>query len=333
MKKTRIAVIGLGGIAQLVHLPILSRLDNAELCAVADIDKTRLFSVASKFGVKAKYTDYREMIEKEKIDALILSTPTNTHKKIALECFKYKIPMLIEKPVALNYAESVEIRDAAKKAGVPIMVGMNLRFRPDSMLMKSFINSGDFGELFYIRSNWLRRWSSEQNWFLKKKESGGGVLIDLGIAVIDLALWLFDAPEIKTVSAQSFNHLTRNVEDSAVALIRTSENNVINFEISWSMEYSKDFFGFSAYGNEGSAHLNPFRAFKRLGSNHVDLSPSKSMNIKNLYKKSYENEIKHFLGIVNGNYHLISSCDEAVQTMKVLENIYKSTKSQFEVAL
>lgn len=333
MNKTRIAVIGLGGMAQLVHLPILSKLDNIEICAVAEKDKTKLFSVASKFGIKARYSNYAEMVDKEKIDAIIISTPTNTHKSIALECIGRKIPLLIEKPLGLDLKESIEIRDAARKGKVPVMVGMNLRFRPDSMLMKSFISSGDFGDLFYIRSNWLRRWSSEQQWFMKKKESGGGVLIDLGIAVIDLALWLFDYEDIKTISAQKFNHLTTSVEDSAVALIRTKNKSSINFEISWSMEYSKDFFGFSAYGTEGSAHLNPFKAYKRLGSNHIDLSPAKSMNIKNLYRKSYENEIKHFIGIINHNYPLISSCDEAVKTMQVLENIYSSTESESEIAL
>ncbi len=70
------------------------------------------------------------------------------------------------------------------------MVGMNLRYRPDTMLLRSFINSNEIGEPFYIKCGWIRKQSSSEKWFTKKEESGGGVIIDLGIHLLDLALWL-----------------------------------------------------------------------------------------------------------------------------------------------
>ena len=83
------------------------------------------------------------------------------------------------------------------------MIGMNLRFRPDAMLMKSLVSSGELGEIFYIRCGWLRKQSSEQKWFLNKNQSGGGVIIDLGILILDLAMWIMNDHQMKSVTVKS----------------------------------------------------------------------------------------------------------------------------------
>ncbi len=137
-ENTKIAVIGLGGVAQLVRLPILSKINSAEIVAVSELSKTRLNTVADKFHIKERFTNFKEMIEKVDFDAAIISTPTNTHKDIAVECLNNKKHVLIEKPIALNFEEAKEIDDAAKKNKCHAMVGMNFRFRPDTMLSKKF---------------------------------------------------------------------------------------------------------------------------------------------------------------------------------------------------
>ena len=166
MEKTKVAVIGLGGIAQLVHLPILSKLMNVEISAIADIKKNQLNSVSEKFNIEKHYTDHREMLEKEEVDAVIIATPTNTHLEIALDCLKAGKHILIEKPIARNVSEAKQINAASKKYKKQVMVGMNLRYRPDAMLLKSLVNSGELGDIFYIRCGWLRKQSNEQKWFI-----------------------------------------------------------------------------------------------------------------------------------------------------------------------
>ena len=86
MEKAKIGVIGLGGVAQLVHLPNLNKLANVELTAVAEVNKNRLLTISDKFNVKEKYLDYNEMLEKSDIDAVIVATPTSTHTDIAIDC-------------------------------------------------------------------------------------------------------------------------------------------------------------------------------------------------------------------------------------------------------
>jgi predicted dehydrogenase len=330
-ENTKIAVIGLGGVAQLVRLPILSKINSAEIVAVSELSKTRLNTVADKFHIKERFTNFQEMIEKVDFDAAIISTPTNTHKDIAVECLNNKKHVLIEKPIALNYAEAKEIDDAAKRNKRNAMVGMNFRFRPDTMLLKSLINSGELGELFYIKCGWSRKQSSQQKWFNKKNLAGGGVLLDLGIVLLDTALWLLDYPKINNVTAQNFYHSQQSMEDSSVGFIRFNNSSILNYEVSWSFHDETDSFKLAALGTEGTGHLNPLRAYKKVGSTRVDYSVSSGTQSKNLFKKSYENELKHFIGSISNSNPLISSSDEALLRMKLVENLYHSAKNKSEI--
>jgi len=227
-ENTKIVVIGLGGVAQLVHLPILSNISSVDIVAVSELNKTRLKTVADKFNIKERFTDFTKMLEQVEFDAAIISTPTNTHRDIAVECLKNNKHVLIEKPIALNYEEAKVIDDTAKKYKRHAMIGMNFRFRPDSMMLKSLVNSGELGDLFYIKCGWTRKQSSQQNWFTRKSSAGGGVLLDLGIVLIDTALWLLDFPQVKNVTAQNFNHSIQNIEDSSLGFIRFNNSAIIN---------------------------------------------------------------------------------------------------------
>ncbi|MCX7875952.1 MAG: Gfo/Idh/MocA family oxidoreductase [Melioribacteraceae bacterium] len=332
MGKTNIALIGLGGISQLVHLPILSKMNNVNIVAVSDINKNRLKGVAEKYNIKSTYHDYRDMLDKEEIEGVIIATPTDTHSEIAIDCLKSKVDVLIEKPISRNLEEAKSIQAAVKKYKKQVMVGMNLRYRPDTMLMRSLINSGELGEIFYVRCGWLRKQSSEQKWFMKKEISGGGVILDLGISILDLALWIASNSELKSVSVQNFYHTTKNVEDSSIGLIRFTNGKVISFEVSWGLHAEWDKFHLAAFGSKGTAHLNPLRAYKRLESGHVDYSLPIA-NTKDLYKKSFENELKHFIAAIRENTPMVSTCDDSVFLMELVQAIYKSAELQKEIEI
>jgi predicted dehydrogenase len=330
-ENTKIVVIGLGGVAQLVHLPILSNISSVDIVAVSELNKTRLKTVADKFNIKERFTDFTKMLEQVEFDAAIISTPTNTHRDIAVECLKNNKHVLIEKPIALNYEEAKVIDDTAKKYKRHAMVGMNFRFRPDSMMLKSLVNSGELGDLFYIKCGWTRKQSSQQNWFTRKSSAGGGVLLDLGIVLIDTALWLLDFPQVKNVTAQNFNHSIQNIEDSSLGFIRFNNSAIINYEVSWSFHEETDKFKLTAFGTEGTGHLNPLKAYKKLATTKIDYTLNSGAQTKNLFKKSYENELKHFIGAINSSSKLISTSEEALLRMKLVENIYKSAKNKSEI--
>lgn len=329
--KTKIGVIGLGSIAQIVHLPVLSKLPNVEIKAVSDIDKNKLKTLGDKYHLQNQYLDYKDMLNDADLDAVVVTTPTNTHHQVAVDSLNAGKHVLVEKPVARTFDEAKAIYSTSVDKEKVAMVGMNLRFRPDAMLLKSLISSGEMGDPFYIRCGWLRKQSSTQSWFMDKKTAGGGVIIDLGIALLDLATWFFALPELKTVSVQAYKHRTKNVEDSAVGIIRFENDKVINFEVSWSLFSEKDSLNMSVFGTEGTAHLNPLKAYKIAGGTHIDLAPTISTASKNMYKKSYENEIKHFIASINQNVAVVSSIEGALKRMKMLDFIYESVKQKKEI--
>lgn len=333
MEKVKIGIIGLGGVAQLVHLPNLVKVPNADLTAVAEINKNRLLTISEKFNVKEKYSSYKEMLEKSEIDAVIIATPTSTHTDIAIDCLNAGKDVLVEKPLARTYAEAKKIVDASKKNKKKLMVGLNLRYRPDTMLLRSFITTKEIGEPFYIKCGWIRKQSSGEKWFTRKEQSGGGVIFDLGIHLLDLSLWLLDYPEITSVSTQNFFHNTKNVEDTSISCIKCDNSAVINMEVSWSLPVEKDHFFLDVFGTKGSFSSNPFRLYKKVDNNYINLTPTQVENPTILFKKSYLNELKSFIGAIKELNPVFSSGEEAMHRMKIIEAMYLSAEKKQEVKL
>ena len=333
MEKTRIAVIGLGSVAQLVHLPNLLKIKNAEISAVAEINRSRLHSVADKFTVPKRYNDYTELLKNSDTDAVIISTPTHLHKQMAIDCLNAGKDVLVEKPLARNSNEGQEVIDCAKKNNRKLMVGMNLRYRPDSMLIRSLIDAGEIGDPFYIKCGWIRKQSSSEKWFTKREEAGGGVILDLGINLVDLALWLADYPEAVSISTKNYHHHSRNLEDTSVSLIRCENSILINIEASWSLAEEKDTFYTNIYGIKGSVGANPFKLIKVLEDEQIDLGSTILETPTEAFKKSYLNELKSFIGAIRGLNPVFSSGEEALQLLKIAEAMYKSAEEDREIKI
>jgi len=122
MEKVRISIVGLGWIAQVVHLPILKKFPEAEIVAICDRDKGRARLVAEKFGIKKYYTDFDLLLKNEECDAVIVCTSTDAHKDIAIPALKAGKDVLVEKPIARHYAEAVAMTDVAKEHKRKLMV-------------------------------------------------------------------------------------------------------------------------------------------------------------------------------------------------------------------
>ena len=327
MEKARIGIVGLGSIAQTIHLPILSKFSDVEIVAVCDVDRTKAQVVADKFKVRRYYNNFEKMLAIEQdLDGIDICTPTKLHKEMAIAALAEKNNVLIEKPLARTVLEAEEIAATAKKYHQALMVGMNNRFRPDSMILKSFIEDKALGKLFYAKAGWFKKFNTESAWLTKKTQSGGGVVLDLGIVMLDLAFWMMGFPEVKEVSATNYSHHTKDVEDSSIAFLKMNNGSTLTIEASWSFESTSDFFYCDCFGTDGSGSLNPFRIIKRMHDNLVNVAPVSIETPQSLYRKSYENELKHWIGSLRGLHSIISTGDEAVQRMRVVDLIYKSAK-------
>ena len=333
MEKTRVAVIGLGSVAQMVHLPNLMKIKNSEISSVAEISKSRLNQVADKFNIKNRYRDYNDLLTDDQTDAVIISTPTHLHKQIAIDCLSAGKDVLVEKPLARNSIEGKEVVECAKKNKRKLMIGMNLRYRPDSMLIRSLINAGEIGVPYYIKCGWIRKQSSSEKWFTKREEAGGGVILDLGINLVDLALWLADYPKALSSSTKNYFHNSRNIEDTSISFIRCEKSLTISIEASWNMAEEKDSFFANVYGTKGSIGINPFKLIKLLNDEQIDLGSTFNESPTEAFKKSYLNELKSFIGAIRGLNPVFSSGEEALQLLKIAETMYSSAKKDQEIKI
>lgn len=232
MKKIRAAVIGCGNIS-IRHLDAIVALDESELIAVCDIKQDRANAAAEKYGVKA-YTDYHEMFEKEKPDAVHLCLPHYLHTIVARDAFAAGIHVLSEKPMSIEYEDAVKTVELAEKLNVKYGVIFQCRYNTPSQLVKKRIMDGRLGAVkcgrttltwyrpdnYYGGSDWKGTWDKE----------GGGVIIDQAIHSLDLANWFIDSvPTEVQSSLHNRNHEIMIVEDSAEGLIKYENGCLLSF--------------------------------------------------------------------------------------------------------
>lgn len=148
MNKLNVAVIGIGNMGKF-HVNTYSDLEEANLVAIADLDEELGKKMAEKYKCNY-YKDYKEMIDREKVDIISIAVPTIYHKEIALYCIKKNINILIEKPIADTIENALEIINEAKKSEVKVSVGHIERFNPAILKLKEIIDSGRLGKISSI---------------------------------------------------------------------------------------------------------------------------------------------------------------------------------------
>ena len=324
MPPIRIGVAGVGWIAQVVHLPILLGLPDCKVTAVCDKDRRKARLVGEKFKIPHVFTDLKSMLDEVELDAVIISTSTDMHAETAIQAIEAGKDVLVEKPIARTLREAMAIAESSRTHNRKVLVGMNQRFRPDSLLIKKSVEEKDLGKILYVRTGWLRRPSSNSAWFLRRERSGGGVFVDLGIAMLDMALWMCEYPAVRRVNATMFHHHTKGVEDTSVVTLVLGNGASIIIEVSWSLHIQEDVFYCHVFGTEGTGSLQPLRIVQDHGGTPVSVVAPKGGNPQSYFHRSYENELRHFLDVVRGKEPAGSTIEEAVECMRIVEAVYRS---------
>ncbi len=336
MEKVRVALVGVGGISQVVRIPAIMKLEDVELVALCDIDEAKLAVVAEKFEIDNVYFDMQNLLKKEKLDGVFICTPNNFHYPMALLALEQRIPTLVEKPVALNYEQASRLAEKADQTGVDLVIGMNNRFRDDAIILKDFLEKNELGKPFYVKSGWLRRWGRQphQLWMNDRRISGGGVMMDMGIQLIDLSLWLMGKPAVKSVRSFIYNIFDNaDVEDSGLAVIETVEDAAITVEVSWRMHLEKDMNYTHVFGKEGGAFMNPLRLFKEMHGNLVNVTPVYTESNVDVFKSSFELEIRNFIEVIKGNTEPVTPAIDGQYIMRIIDAVYESARTGKQIDL
>lgn len=350
-KKIKVGLIGCGGMGN-VHLRGYAEMDNVEVVALCDIIPEKLESYAQRFNVTKTFTDYQDLIALEELDAIDITTPNYLHSIIAEKALLAGKHVFSEKPDAVSVEEALKMKNAAEQSGKTLMVMRNNRYNPNSRYLKKYIAEGKMGDIYAGRCGWQRRRGipGMGGWFTTKAQSGGGPLIDLGVHMIDLSIWLMGNPTPVTVSGCTYNKFagtkvsdsihssfgeakeggTFDVEDLAMGFIKFDNGACLQIEFSWAsnVEAEKTFVelrGTKAGSNWENGCLKIFSEDEGV---LFDTAPK---------LKSAGNEHKlnlvHFIDVISGKAEPDFVPQQGLDMIKILTAIYQSAQTGREVVL
>lgn len=352
-KKWRVGLIGIGGICKGSHLVEYLTDERLEVVALCDIIIERAEEIRDKyFPDAAVYADYNELLKDETIDSVDICTPNYLHSIIAVAAFEHGKHVFCEKPDAVSVSEVLRMRDAAEKAGKTLMVMRNNRWVSASKYAKKYIDSGKMGEIYCGRCGWQRRRGipGKGGWFTTKEQSGGGPLIDLGVHMIDLAIWLMGNPTPVAVSGNTYMKFADNevsdsvnsdfgdknedgtfdVEDLAMGMIRFDNGALLQIEFSWASNIEKENRFVELRGTKSGLSWSDsgVKFFTEENGELVDIS---SPTVDQQY--GHRNNLRHFYDVVIEGKEPQFVPQQGIDMIKILCAIYESAKTGKEITL
>ncbi len=351
MKNLKLGIIGCGGIANNKHLPSIQTVGNADVVAFCDIIEERAQETAKKFGTKdAKvFTDYKDLLKLD-LDAVYVCTPNRSHSFITVDALHAGKHVLCEKPMAINYEEAHKMLQAAKETGKLLTVGYQSRYRADSMYLKSAMEAGELGEIYFAKANAVRR-RAVPTWgvFLNEYEQGGGPLIDIGTHALDLTLWTMDNYKPKYAVGTTYHKLNKDrnaanawgdwdpdkftVEDSAFGFVVMEDGATIMLSAAWALNTLEvEEATTTLSGTKGGADFHDGLRINgvRHGRQFVEKPDLKAGSVAFYAGSSAKPEVLEqmtFHAAIRGEGKLCVLPEQAIVVTRILEAIYKSAAS------
>ncbi len=348
-----IAFIGAGGIARKSHMPAYKKLEaegKARVIAVCDVNPEAARAAAAEFDVPHVFTDYAEMLRRDDVDAVAVCTPNYLHKQPVLDAFAAGKHVLCEKPLAINGVEGAEMVAAGHRAGRQLQVGLNVRFGAAPRAIKRFIDDGKIGEIYYARAHALRR-RGAPGWgvFTQKDKQGGGPLIDIGVHILDLTLWLMGYPEPASVTGATYTKFgtregvigllgqwdpkTFTVEDFAAGFVRFQNGATLTLESSFLANLERNEMNTHIFGTEGGAFLNPLdgdstRIYREESGTLTDSTPVFLPAVN-----THEAEIRAFVQALLDDTPVPVPGEQGLMVTRILDALYASSETGREVPL
>ncbi len=329
MDRVRIGVIGVGNIARNYHLPPVHALPNAELVAVADLDESLRSKAQKQFGFRDAYTDYRRILDRDDIHAIMLLTRVNTRIEIipaALEAGKH---VFTQKPFALTNKDAEFLAQAANRTGNRLVCSFMHRYFPHTQGARQILQEGKIGRLEIVRhrncigshyDNAVRLW--------------GGVL-DIGTHGIDVIRYLTEQDAVK-VQAMMDPYLTnanlpidptinRPNETAAIMNFEMSGGTLVTFEMHWTQRGGAGGYYAEHYGDEGSMFIKhpvaPATLVYTRGRKGNWIQPDLEQHPKgHLHHKIFIDDILN-------NTSESATPEDAVATVKIINAAYEAAQT------
>ncbi|SRR5690606_13787336 len=282
--KPRLGFLGVGWIGR-HRLECILASGVADVTAVAD-SSAELARAAAALAPGAHCLGSLDELLSLDLDGVVIATPSALHAEQAVTALERGLPVFCQKPLGRDANETRQVVEAARRNDRLLGVDFAYRHVEGLRRLRELVRHGELGRIFAVNLVFHNAYGPDKPWFYQRRLAGGGCLIDLGIHLVDLALWILDFPEVIDVHGRCFSkgaplrNTTEAVEDYAVARIELAGGTVIDLACSWHASAGRDaVIGAQFFGSSGGAELRnvngsfyDFEAFRYRGTAREQLA-------------------------------------------------------------
>lgn len=348
-KQVRYGFIGAGAIGQFAAKQV-NECERSQVVAAYDTSAERLAALCKEFNIARAATSAEAVFEGDDVDAVYIAVPNRFHAAYAVAALRAGKHVILDKPFAMNSAEAEQVADAAEASGKLFALGMNQRFVPDCQKIKTLVQRGIFGDLYHAKAHWFRRTGIPRmgTWFGNKQLAGGGCLLDIGVHLLDLALYTIDNFDAVAVSGATYTKfgsrglgeggwgksdrekIPFDVDDFASALIKFRNGATVTLDVSWACHAEQpNRMNVEIYGENAGASLYPAKVFRAGDISDYDVVTDVKADLAYPHADRFAN----FTRAVLGEEELCCTIEQALAVQRILDAIYQSAATGREVAI
>ena len=335
-----LGIAGLGKMGKMHYLNA-KKSDITKVVAVADLKKSNLKNIVN--SDINKYEDYKLMIDKENLDAIIISLPNFLKKESIVYSAENDLSIFVDKPISRNFEEAKEIIKKIENKHIGLMVGVNYRFFDCVKKIKDIVDEGSIGEVVLNTSDLIMDGpfshplvpTPVSEWWFDKEKAGGGVLIDLGYHLIDLLLWILGELDVE-YSALKYRY-NLDIEDAATVILKSKNGAICTLNVGWfsKMIFPNFNFRLNFHGTVGYASTDHFiprslyvHAAKEGVKNFFRMLSLRKPNYLSYtyYYSSFVDILHNFLYCINNDIDFPFNVQSQLSVMKCIDEIYKKSE-------
>jgi predicted dehydrogenase len=322
----RLGIVGCGAIVREAHLPVITVDRRVEVTMLCDRDRGNASLAASERGLGATITtDLADLAGR--VDAAVVAVPPRFHAPIAIQLMEMGIDVLCEKPLAITVADGRKMADAARRAERVLAVALMMRFFPHNRWLADLVEEGEIGEIreVIVEDGAPLDWPMASNSYFDRNATGGGVLFDSGVHLLDRVLWLFgDLTEI-AYEDDSFGGFETNAKLTGVLQIG-GRPVPARFEFSWSHRLRRSIRVVGERGTLEASTSDPrlltLHRTTRRGPTEMQIRCADHWDARSHYRA----QLDDFIGAVRERRAPFVTAESALRALAVIEEAYAKRK-------
>jgi UDP-N-acetyl-2-amino-2-deoxyglucuronate dehydrogenase len=337
----RIGIVGFGKMGML-HGALLNSIGGVEITAIADTSRMVLRAFKSVLPDIKYFASYETMLDECSLDAVIICTPSFSHTQIAKYAASRNVNIFIEKPMSSSLEQAIHLYELLKEKPLISMIGFSSRYIPTFLKGKEIIESGILGRIESVKAQAYIAdvFSKQRGWRYNKSFSGGGVLIDVGVHMIDLLYWYFG--KIASVIGSIKSIYSDDVEDEAAVHLNFKNGLGVDFDCSWSkVGYRKLYLKMEIEGEKGEIIITDQNLTRKMHKPNDAESETLNLNYADLYEgyyidlgePQYSIQMKRFTDNIKKKRKSDVDVEAGLYVQKIIDGIYASARRKREILL